>query len=451
MHRRVNSLLSSLLPKETTTATMSAPGSPTMLPRWAKVDKFSSLSSTPKMIFAGAAAVLTLFLVLTLSQTQSSPLRSRTTSHSDQHDPIDDVFNSTLGFQKILVINMPSRSDLRDAMALAAGYTNLQVEFVDGVSIKPEDFNEMLLPAEHPEIEKYTDQSDMKKLKGRLGNLGSWRAHMNAIRTIVEQNLTSALILEADVDWDIRIHQQIKGFARALRLLVQPVKGTKDAFLDPTYPYAQEGQQFSEFEVDRHEVSAPSTSPFGDTDRWDMLWLGHCGVQFPNADNPNVHVPLGRAIINHDETVPEPQHIQREWGSSDLTDRYPAHTRVVSRARNNVCSLAYAFTQQGARNALWELGLRKMNSAFDIMLRDTCDGTSNRSMSTCLSVVPQLFQHHMPVGKTFSNIHGHAGGANKKAFTNNIRWSTKSNLKKLVVHDTDYIDLWPDAEDKKPE
>lgn len=104
MHKRVNSLLSSLLPKETTTATMSAPGSPTMLPRWAKVDKFSSLSTARKMILAGAAAVLTLFLVVTLSQAQSSPLRIGNTAHSDQPDPIDDVFNSTLGVSRAALL-----------------------------------------------------------------------------------------------------------------------------------------------------------------------------------------------------------------------------------------------------------------------------------------------------------------------------------------------------------
>ena len=110
---------------------MSAPSSPTM-PRWAQVDKLSSLSSARKMMLAGAAAVLALFLVLTLSQVHSSPLRIGTAAHGEQHDPIDDVFNSTLGVsQTALLYTMRSMEstdqkptvpkDLGDQYARAIG------------------------------------------------------------------------------------------------------------------------------------------------------------------------------------------------------------------------------------------------------------------------------------------------------------------------------------------
>jgi hypothetical protein len=37
-------------------------------------------------------------------------------------------------FQKILVINLPSRTDYRDAKSLSAVVSNLQLDWIDGVS-----------------------------------------------------------------------------------------------------------------------------------------------------------------------------------------------------------------------------------------------------------------------------------------------------------------------------
>src|SRR5256886_11651925 len=41
------------------------------------------------------------------------------------------------------------------------------------------------------------------------GAKGSWRAHLNAVKTVVKQNLSTALIVEDDIDWDIHIKSQI--------------------------------------------------------------------------------------------------------------------------------------------------------------------------------------------------------------------------------------------------
>ncbi|OJD29341.1 glycosyltransferase family 25 protein [Diplodia corticola] len=344
---------------------------------------------------------------------------------------LNHASNRTLGFQKIFVINLPSRTDYRDSMALAAALSDLQIEFVDGVT----DVDEKTLPP------------DAKKVNLNSGSLYAWRAHLSAARMIVEQNLTSALILEGDVDWDIRIKQQMQDFARASQLLVQPLHGTTDRFLDPTHPTPQAGQSPQDFEVgDTAATAQPTTSPYGDIDRWDMLWLGHCGTRFPRLSDSNA--PLGRAIIRDDETVPEKQHIHMQFGNDELVQQYPAHTRAVSRARMNTCTLGYALSQPGARRLLYELGIRKMTGTMDMMFRSLCDGVDGRPISTCFTVQPQLFQHHRPVGEkaSFSDISDHGTEFNDRAFTRNIRWSTKLNFPKLVYGETDYIDLFKDGE-----
>jgi len=89
--------------------------------------------------------------------------------------------------------------------------------------------------------------------------------------SMVEQNISKALIFEDDTDWDIRIHSQMKDFARASRLLVQPIPGTSDQMLDPTYPRPGEAQGPQDFDIRTEVTTEPITSPYGDLERWDLV------------------------------------------------------------------------------------------------------------------------------------------------------------------------------------
>jgi GR25 family glycosyltransferase involved in LPS biosynthesis len=307
-------------------------------------------------------------------------------------------------------------------MSLAAAFAGLQIEYVDGVTNVSRDY----LPPGGTEKHLHD------------GGLGAWRAHMNALRTIVERNLTSALVLEDDADWDVRIKSQMQDFASASRLLIQPLSGTTDQFLDPSYPVPSPGQKPLNFDIrEKMPIEPPFSSPYGDIDRWDFLWVGHCGTQFPLN-----HTPLGRVVIWDDETVPDPEDLSNEGGVQELVKQYPAHTRVVSRAHGNTCTLAYAVSQAGARRFLYELGVNKMDKATDVMFRSVCDGENGRRQGKCLTVQPQLFNHHRPVGSeaTFSDIQDHGDKYNEVAYTRNVRWSTRVNFGKLVNGETDYID-----------
>ena len=69
-------------------------------------------------------------------------------------------------FQKIFVIGLPSRTDRRDAMSLAAAYSGVDIEYIDGVTNVA---NKTLPPGG---VENGIN----------AGSLGCWRAHMNVIR-----------------------------------------------------------------------------------------------------------------------------------------------------------------------------------------------------------------------------------------------------------------------------
>lgn len=158
---------------------------------------------------------------------------------------------------------------------------------------------------------------------------------------------------------------------------------------------------------------------------------------------------MGRAIVLHDETVPEPQHIEMQFADHQLQQDYPPHTRLVARAHKNTCSIGYALSQQGARRFLYTLGLVHIWGPTDMSIDAFCDGSPEFGVPPhiCLTPRPQIFQHHRPVGKkaTFSDISTHGDEINKQAFTRNIRWSTRLNIEKLLTGETDYVDLFQDG------
>lgn len=226
-------------------------------------------------------------------------------------------------------------------------------------------------------------------------------------------------------------------------MLLQPMPGFTDSFLDPTHPKSRPGEVYQEFAIADQVTIAPTSSPYGDIDRWDVLWLGHCGAKFPAGDDEASSPPLARVVISNDKTVPAHHDYDMGWGSSELKDEYPEHTRIVARARDNLCSIAYAVSQQGARRILYELGVRGVHKAFDLELHDFCDGLEGRKMRTCLTVQPELFAQHRRAGSVdaWSDIaRPDSGRINEVAFTPNIRWSTRTNFARLLEGRNDYID-----------
>lgn len=90
--------------------------------------------------------------------------------------------------------------------------------------------------------------------------------------SVVEQNLTSAVIFEDDIDWDVRIKDQLRDFATAAHILTQPLV-SNGSYADPTFPIVQDSgfQPLAmDFEKD-FQSQLPQVSPYGDN--WDLLWV----------------------------------------------------------------------------------------------------------------------------------------------------------------------------------
>ncbi|KAM7184624.1 hypothetical protein V8F20_012147 [Naviculisporaceae sp. PSN 640] len=401
---------------------------------------------------------------------------------------VPEILNSTLGFEKVFVVNLPERTDRRDAMTLATALTGIKVEWINGVMGSA--VSSKVLPA---------DSFDKTITRG---NKGSWRAHMNALQRIIDQNLTSALIMEDDVDWDVRIKSQLQLFAQASRAFTQPaaprtcqLKSARGC--DGTQPWKvplAQAESFNpssatdntvvELPVSRLPTGnlKPTNSPYGDD--WDVLWLGHCGTEFPTASSssqklkpplPPTHPNTGyqpktstertafppplRIIIPDDQTVPQPKHLKpHPFALADpLGEDYPPHTRVVHASRGTICTQAYAVSQQGARKLLYQFGLQSLTAGWDLVLKDWCDGGYYSSgleeegtkkprprAPICVTVQPPLFSHHY--GKaSASDIMSPGGGflnrQSKGEMTPYIRYSVRLNMGRLVEGVTDVEDL----------
>ena len=314
-------------------------------------------------------------------------------------------------FEKVLAIGLPDRTDRRDGLMLAFDASDVHFDFVDGV--RGEDLANKSLPPGH----------DTPGLK--FSDIGSWRAHVNALARIVHRNYSSALIVEDDVDWDVRLKSLMRDLAISAHAIDQTAPtegGTQIAFADlPT-------------------TAPPVLSPYGNN--WDVLWLGHCGANLAEVTDLVFHLD--------DASVPQQRHLSGFGGMAPL-DAFPAHARVVARRlQDPVCSTAYAVSRRGARALLQALGVQAMDAPFDVMLRSWCDGAGIYQASTlphvCMGVVPALFKHWRSRGPVAgdSDIDGTGQGFREKAMSPEIRWSMRGNLERIWRGDSAFEDQYPD-------
>ncbi|KAL0933556.1 glycosyltransferase family 25 protein [Colletotrichum truncatum] len=288
----------------------------------------------------------------------------RSTSYSGL---MNSIGHSTLGFEKILVVSLPSRTDRRDSMVLQSSLNNLDIEFID--SVAGDTVVEKAIP-------KTTEHDRLSN-----GAIGCWRGHMNAIADVVRRNLSSVLILEDDVDWDVRIRDQLRDFAVSTHALTQPL------YADPTYKNPTGDGTF--IDIPFHHLPAtvpPRLSPYGDD--WDLLWIGHCGMHFPFENNKNV--PRTRIIHTNEVTVAPKKNLWTFNIPFTLIEKYPEHTRAVHHAQEGVCTLGYAVSQKGARKLLQEVALKDVSDAYDILLRAFCEGSRGQKPHNCITTQPAL-------------------------------------------------------------
>ncbi|KAH8600700.1 hypothetical protein B0O99DRAFT_287006 [Bisporella sp. PMI_857] len=302
---------------------------------------------------------------------------------------LPDVRNRTLGFEKIYILSMPSRTDKRDALVLSAHVSGLDIEFADGVN--GTEMSKKETPYRWPRREP-------------IGTLGCWRGHMNIYQKMVRERISTALIIEDDADWDIFIKAQMTEFARGTRFIRQ--------------------------------ASSSPHSPYGDG--WDVMSLGHCGIG--NRPHKNQYY----WVTDHDPTIPNEK---GNRGKPNTTPRALSgpHKRLVFDMRSLQCTLAYAISLQGAQRVIYDQQMVRANF-IDLALSSFCK-RSSYGRKACLGVYPQIFGMYTPAGdsaKTSDRVE--KTGTNKHAFSRQLVFSTMMNLENLLRGETVVHAQYPEKE-----
>ncbi|KAK0113804.1 hypothetical protein ONS95_014053 [Cadophora gregata] len=309
----------------------------------------------------------------------------------------DPAINETLGFERVFAVGLSERSDKRDALTLISSLTGFKIQWIEGV--RGESVADKALPF------------GVDRVKLWENNLGSWRGHMNAVRTVVEQGISTALILEDDMDWDVRLKSQLQLIADGTRTL----QGS----------------------------TSSSNSPYGND--WDLIWLGHCGEVFPEQlegntskapDSPEYISLTTKYVIHEDPTVPPPSHTH---GFQNFTES--PHTRWIHVTGGPICTFAYALSLTGARKVLLDLSVDHLVGPFDNALAGLCrwGREEERLGMRCYSVTPPVFVHHKSKGHVSGDADiqlvggGEKGELREVGTTENIVWSARKNVRELIM------------------
>ncbi|KAL5119562.1 hypothetical protein ACEQ8H_002408 [Pleosporales sp. CAS-2024a] len=253
--------------------------------------------------------------------------------------------NSTLGFGAVVVISKPG-SERRHALVQSANITDLDLTM--------------------PKQPVWTEGDLQRFINGQedaqRGSILAWLGHHNALRWFLDSGLETALILEDDVDWDIRLRSvQIPLAASAVRQLLPP-PGPRS------------------FRFARHDVN--HTQYWGDHAAWDLLYLGHCGDYFEQVteEGPQLDKQYNLTTMPHiqyrDPTLPPPSDLHPFTQTLFEKLGMPAHTRVIHRSKFPLCSFGYAVTRPAAQRLLNDLAPPKLKKkgprAFDVALLNSC-------------------------------------------------------------------------------
>ena len=226
------------------------------------------------------------------------------------------------------------------------------------------------------------------------GSATAWFSHLDLLKYVIASGLETAFIVEDDVDWDVRLKQQIKLISDNVR------KYTNVPDTDP--------------------------APYG-TD-WDVLWLGHCGSAIEDGMPPS--------LIYVDDTRCKTE-LYSGWSKHFLRDKMEEDHRAVQVSAMTVCTFGYGVTKQSAQKVL-DATARGADEAFDVSLSHACHQGGLR----CLVVNPQVFNHYEPPNELYlSEVHvgdGQGSEKNETAFEN-VMGTTGNIMKsarcKALFHD----------------
>ncbi|KAK9372291.1 uncharacterized protein V1513DRAFT_385109 [Lipomyces chichibuensis] len=251
------------------------------------------------------------------------------------------AWNESLGFGDVLYISMPYRTDRQDAMNLVASMSGIKLRLIGGVD--GDNINVKALP-------------DNANSNLRASELGCWRAHADAWRFVIENDLETALILEDDIDWDKNIHQIFQDLSTQMQ-------NNTLRLVPPT---------------DHERASAPYGLD------WDILVMGEC-VDKAHPDRHDL------VLVYDDPNVPSREDTEfvflNVMESLGVSGDDIGKKRLLYPAFRPACTMGYAVTRKGAQRLLLNLSYLNLRAPVDLDIAWTLQDGKIRGYT----VTPPLF------------------------------------------------------------
>ena len=249
--------------------------------------------------------------------------------------------NATLGFQKLVYINLAHRHDYDDAMTLQSLVSNITLSRQSGVNAA--DLKDAGLPPSSTDSMRKSHQA-------------CFRAHANLWRQMIDENWSSVLVLEADAIWDIHVREMMRLMSKGLNELMK-IYPNSSASIHGSEAYSPES------------LLATENDPYC-VNNWDILSLGQC-FEFE---------------LNWEEYYIYDDPYGLKDGSFEYGDHVLNSERVARRSGGPFCTNAYAISRKGAEKLLLR-GAIDLNEPVDMIIHDlTQEGYLN-----AYSVEPPIF------------------------------------------------------------
>jgi GR25 family glycosyltransferase involved in LPS biosynthesis len=221
--------------------------------------------------------------------------------------------NSTLGFQSIQYINLPTGHDREDAIRMQSYASGLKTTHFDAIG------TDLI----NPDGRGLPPSSGGKPLMD--GEKACLRSHAELWNKMIEENIQTMLILEADASWDKNIRQIHKRIAKGYYHLYKT--HNPNSTFHPTHddPYNMQS--------------------------WEVFSFGTCHDSKKNME---------QHVLIHDPDAPTGQ----KWYGNPLYDQ-----RVVRKSGYLTCTTGYAVTLQAAKKLVLRTSL-DMNRPVDLLMGD---------------------------------------------------------------------------------
>ena len=329
-------------------------------------------------IFAFISFLLLCFLLL------SSSVRD-VSIHLDTN--VSAVRNKTLGFGTVYVLTEDTTTWRVQGLRQAAKLTGLTLT----IPIQPR----------RPDNEVY-EHLDGAEPTRALNEIRAVLNYISLLETFLSSGDETALFFEDDVDFSIAVKDQMESISQAI------FNHTSGADSQGSIEDARNQASLTEYPYAR--------------DEWDILWLGHWGLEYTMRTEE---------ILYEDHHALPWDHLASDYNNFyELQMHHKDKPQQLLRYISPIASFAFALTRPAAERLIQRLR-DNHSEQFDVTMLSFCKGFE----LTCMAPAPGLMYHHKVAGQKSIDLAGTKNDGkhdlqwwrNQHKYTYNVEWSARCN------------------------